>query len=158
LSRALAGLALGVLAHAQAWADGKAGDAGTLYLQAGVYVHYENSPDHQGPPLLVGLELERPSRVLFGLSLFNNSFGQFSQYLYTGRRFSLSSWSPHLHAKVTAGVIHGYRGEFQDKLAFNSSGFAPAVIPSIGWKKNGLGVDLVVLADAALMVAVGVDL
>jgi len=106
---------------------------------------------------VVNLEVNRESNWLYGLSLFNNSFGQFSQYLYLGKKWELPKIQKYLHVKLTGGVVHGYKDEFEDKLAFNSNGFAPGIVPSIGFKKDRLALDLIILGDAALMLAVGYD-
>lgn len=129
----------------------------SLYVQLGAYTHYEDSEDHQGPPLFSSLELVQPSGWLYGLSLFNNSFGQFSQYLYLGKTFSLSKLYEPLHFKLSAGVIHGYKGEFEDKIPLNGLGIAPAIIPAIGVKRGRFGADLVLLASEALLITVGYD-
>ena len=126
-----------------------------LYVQLGAYTHYGDSEDHEGPPLFSSLELVRPSGWFYGFALFNNSFGQFSQYLYLGKTFSLSKIYEPLHFKLSGGVIHGYKGEFEDKIPLNELGIAPAIIPSIGLTHDRLGVDLVFLATEGLMITVG---
>jgi hypothetical protein len=100
----------------------------------------------------------RPSGWFYGFALFNNSFGQFSQYLYLGKTFSLSKIYEPLRFKLSGGVIHGYKGEFEDKIPLNELGIAPAIIPSIGLNHDRLGVDLVFLATEGLMITVGYDI
>lgn len=129
-----------------------------LYAQLGAYTHYGDSEDHEGPPLFGSLELVQPSGWFYGSALFNNSFGQFSQYLYVGKTFSLSKLYEPLHFKLSAGVIHGYKGEFEDKIPLNGLGIAPAIIPAIGVKHGRIGVDLVLLASEALLITVGYDI
>jgi len=107
-------------------------DNSKLHGQFGAYAHYGSSDDYEGPPILVNLEVNRESNWIYGLSLFNNSFGQFSQYLYLGKKWQLPKIQKYLHVKLTGGVVHGYKDEFEDKLAFNSNGFAPGIVPSIG--------------------------
>lgn len=73
------------------------------------------------------------SRSMGSLVFFRNSFGQPCQYLNVGQEWDL--WkigNAQMFANVTAGVIHGYKEPYQDKLPFNSTGFAPGIIPSIG--------------------------
>ncbi|HEB96503.1 MAG TPA: hypothetical protein ENI96_08750 [Sedimenticola thiotaurini] len=130
----------------------------TLHGQLGAYTHYSSSDDHKGPPVLVNLELNSPQDWLFGLSLFNNSFGQFSQYLYAGKKWRLPKIQKYLQVKLTAGVVHGYDDEFEDKIPFNKDGWGVGVIPSVGFKKDRWAVDLVALGTAGLLLAVGYDI
>ena len=129
----------------------------TLYVQGGAYIHFDDDDDYAGNRLFVSAELIRSDQWLYGLGLFNNSFDQFSQYLYGGYQFEFDDSFKNFHAKVTAGIIHGYKDEFQDKLSYNSSGYAPAIIPSLGWKKDKLGVDVILLGSAGLLFTVGYD-
>ena len=108
----------------------------TLHGQFGAYVHYSSSDDHEGPPILGNLEINSPDDWLFGLSLFNNSFGQFSQYLYAGKKWRLPGVQKNLHVELTGGVVHGYDDEFEDKIPFNSNGWGVGITPSIGFKKD----------------------
>ena len=130
-----------------------------VHAQFGAYTHFGgSSDDYEGPPILGNLELNSPQDWLFGLSLFNNSFGQFSQYLYAGKKWRLPSIQKYLHVKLTGGVVHGYVDEFEDKIPLNHNGWAPGIIPSIGFKKDRLAVDLVIFGTAGVMLAVGYDI
>ena len=130
----------------------------TLYVQGGSYIHFDDDDDdYTGNRLFVSAELIRSDQWLYGLALFNNSFDQFSQYLYGGYQFEFEDTFKNFHAKVTVGIIHGYKDEFQDKIPYNSSGYAPAIIPSVGWKKDKLGVDVILLGTAGLLFTVGYD-
>jgi hypothetical protein len=60
--------------------------------------------------------------------------------------------------KLTGGLIHGYTGEYEDKLSYNHNGWAPVLIPSLGWKRDKLGVDLAVLGNAGVMLLVGYEI
>ena len=60
-------------------------DFDRLYLQAGTYVHFDPDEEHDGNRLFASLEAIRSDDWLLGLALFNNSFDQFSQYLYGGK-------------------------------------------------------------------------
>lgn len=130
----------------------------SLYLQAGYGTHWSDDDDYTGNPYLVGLEAAHDDRHLFGVSLFENSFGQFSQYYYYGYKWRLSAISESVHFKLTGGLIHGYKDEYEDKLEFNHNGWAPVIIPSLGWKRDRLGFDLAVLGTAGLMFTVGYDI
>lgn len=129
-----------------------------IYLQGGFGTHWSSSEDHEGVPLLVGLEWVRRDQHLLGVSLFNNSFGQFSQYYYYGYQWRLPGLHESAHIKLTGGVIYGYVDEFEDRLDPNFNGWTPAIVPSVGWKQNRLGVDVAILGTAGLMFLVGYDL
>lgn len=130
----------------------------SVYVQAGVSTHWDDDEDYTGTPYLGGLEAVHDDRHLFGISLFNNSYSQFCQYYYYGYQFPLTYISESLHLKVTGGLIHGYVDESEDALALNADGWAPVIIPSLGWKRERLGFDIAVLGDAGVMFLVGYDL
>jgi len=129
-----------------------------LFLYGGTYVHFESSDDHAGSNILVGLEAVRSDNWLYGLALFDNSFNQFSQYLYAGKNWDFHGKWEGVHAKLTAGIIHGYKDEFEDKIPFNNNGIAPGIVPSIGYKKGRFGADMMLLGTSALLFTVGMDL
>ena len=137
--------------------DGAANWFDSVYLQAGYGIHWTDSDDHDGLPLLGGIEATFNDRHRVGISLFNNSFGQFSQYYYYGYEWRLAFISESTYVKLTGGAIYGYVDEFEDKLAYNSDGWAPAIIPSIGWKQGRFGVNVAILGDAGLMILIGYD-
>ncbi|MCP3668488.1 MAG: hypothetical protein GY696_39400 [Gammaproteobacteria bacterium] len=131
------------------------------YLQLGSYIHFNDSEDHTEKPFLASIERHKPNRWFYGLALFNNSFDQFSQYIYVGKTFktdneTLKNW----HLKLSGGLVHGYKDEYQDKIPFNDYGVAPAIIPTLGYKKeeSRWGADLIVLGGAGLLFSVGYDL
>lgn len=129
-----------------------------LYLQGGSYAHFTSSDDYKGTNVLVSLEAIKKNDWSYGLALFNNSFDQFSQYLYLGKTWNYSGSFDGFHSKLTAGFIHGYRGEYQDKIPFNNVGIAPAIIPSVGYKVGRYGTDISLLGVAGLLMTVGLDL
>jgi len=129
-----------------------------VHAHFGVYTHYGYSEDHEGPPILGNIELNSPQDWLFGFSLFNNSFGQTSQYIYAGKKWRLPKIQKYLHVKLTGGVVHGYVDEFEDKIPFNYDGWGVGIIPSIGFKKDRWAIDLVALGTAGLLFAVGYDI
>ncbi|MDH3317475.1 MAG: sn-glycerol-3-phosphate transporter [Gammaproteobacteria bacterium] len=130
-------------------------DEDRINLQIGGYVHYSPSDEHKGPPVYFGAEVQKPSRWIYGLGLFNNSFGQFSQYLYLGKQFNLTKVHEKLHIKLTGGIVYGYRGEHQDDIPVNFGNFAPLIIPSVGVHNDRWSADLVFLGTAALMLNIG---
>ena len=129
----------------------------SVYLQAGYGIHWGDGDDYKGAPVLGGLEAAHKDTHRIGISLFNNSFGQFSQYYYYGYKWRLPFIAEAAHVKLSGGLIYGYVGEYEDKLAYNYNGWAPVIIPSVGWKRDRLGFDLAILGDAGVMFTVGYD-
>ncbi|KAA0009834.1 hypothetical protein F0A17_20245 [Billgrantia pellis] len=128
-------------------------------LQTSLYTrHFDPEPDHNNRQELIGLELHNPQHWLMGGARFLNSFHQEAIYLYAGREFPL--WEPHGHvtvrAKLTAGLLHGYRGEYQDNIPFNRHGTAPAALPSLGLQWGRFETDLIVFGTAGAMVMGGI--
>ena len=128
-------------------------------LATSIYTnHFSYSPEHNDHQHLIEAEWNVTGQWLAGVSLFDNSFDQSSQYVYGGYKCRpLEDLQP-LYFKLTAGVVHGYRGQYQDKIPFNSSGFAPAIIPSVGYCVNRFCSELVVFGAAGVMVNVGVTI
>lgn len=123
-------------------------------LQASVWTtHYRKNPEHNNNQDLIGLERHRDDSYLFGAATFRHSFGKRSAYVYAGKRFDLAG-SP-FFSKVTMGLIHGYRGEYRDKIPFNRYEIAPAIIPSLGINYKALTAEAVLLGNSAAMVTVG---
>jgi len=93
-----------------------------------------------------------------GLALFQNSFGQFSQYIFGGLVWRPIESEQPFYVKVSAGPLHGYTGQYQNKVPFNSSsGWAPAIIPSVGYcvMKRYCG-EFVLLGTNAALFTIGV--
>ena len=129
-----------------------------LYVHFGTYVHYSSSKDHAGNNLFGALEAQKSNDWFYGLALFDNSFGQFSQYLYGGKSWYFPDDWRNFHFKLSAGVIHGYKEPWDNKIPVNTpSGWGLGVIPSLGYKKNGFGGDLIFLGNSALLFTVGMD-
>lgn len=129
----------------------------SVYVQVGYGVHWSDDDGYKGAPILGGVEADHDDRHLIGVSLFNNSFDQFSQYFYYGYKWRLPAISESVHFKLTGGLIHGYRGEYEDKIDFNSYGWAPVIIPSLGWKRDRLGFDVALLGNNGVMLLVGYE-
>jgi len=127
-----------------------------LYLHAGKYTHILDNPDYAGRNLLVGLEAVKSKDRVYGLALFDNSFGQFSQYFYIGKKWHHSGRFKNFHTKLTAGVLHGYKEPFHKELPLTTkSGWGPGIVPSFGYRKGKLGVDFMLLGYQGLMLSVG---
>ncbi len=91
-----------------------------------------------------------------GLALFRNSFGQPSAYIYVGQQWNNLMGNPQLFAKVSAGLIYGYKGKYQHKIPFNDYGIAPAIIPSVGYSfTRDDSLQVMVLGTAGLLFSYG---
>ena len=124
------------------------------YLQTSAYTyHYSDDPDLNNYQWLLNLEWQSPKWLLGG-AFFYNSFGQPSQYLYGGML-----WRPlnsGFYLKLTSGLLHGYKGEYQDNIPLNDLGVAPALIPAIGYSGKRFATELIPFAAAGIMWTVGV--
>jgi len=131
-------------------------DIETGYVYSSLYTqHYDSDPDHVNDQNMLGLEFETRKRRVYGLSIFDNSFGQDSEYLYTGYKFRAFA-SDRWYYKITGGLIHGYRGEYKDKIPLNDMGVAPVIIPSIGVQHKNFAAEFSQLGLAAGMITAGV--
>lgn len=135
-------------------------DGDVLFIQyAPKTLHFSPSPDHAKWTHLVNVEIQSKydrvwgaDRTLFGVALFENSFGQFSQYLYWGQSWDLH---PNVYAKLSAGLLHGYRGKYRDKIPFNRAEVAPAIVPAIGLRWGNVSLEGILLGGAAFQFALG---
>lgn len=135
----------------------QAGEADNLYLQTSIYTtHFNPDPAHNNNQKLIGLEYRDELGKIAGGATFLNSFSQRSHYAYAGKRFD-SQQTP-FYLKVTGGLIHGYHGEYKDKIPLNRYGVAPAIIPSAGLQIGKFGGEVVFLGNSALMINLGVYL
>ena len=129
-----------------------------LYLQGGTYFHFNDDDDYEGTSALVSLEAVKANDWLYGLSLFDNSFGEFSQYLYGGKSWNYHGKWEGFHTKLTAGLIHGYTDTFKDGNPLGGLDIVPAIVPGVGYKKGKFGGDIILLGTSALLFTVGMDL
>ena len=93
---------------------------------------------------------------LLGIAHFQNSFDQSTIYAYAG--FTKAVWERQeltARVKITAGFIHGYRGEYQHKIPFNHFGTAPAAIPSVTMQYHQFNTEVILFGASGLMVNVG---
>jgi hypothetical protein len=111
--------------------------------------HFTDRSKHNNHQHMLDIQIYEQEHFV-GLSLFKNSFHQPTQYLYIGKRYHPFDGYPSVNAKLTAGIIHGYKGEYKDRIKFNMDGFAPAIIPSIGIEQGPLTVDLVFFGGAII--------
>jgi hypothetical protein len=119
--------------------------------------HWEYNPEHRHV-YLGSLERFGTSDRFCGVALFRNSFGQPSTYVYAGKEWPHLMDSQNWFAKVSAGLIYGYKGPYRDKIPFDEYGIAPAIIPSLGYRiSHQDSLQLILLGNSALMFAYGHD-
>jgi len=134
------------------------------YLQTSVAsVHFHPDSEHDNSQALANAEWRLDKRwlagqVLVGAATFDNSYGQATWYAYGGLLWRPVENVQPLYLKLTAGVIHGYRGEYQDKIPFNNSGYAPAILPAVGYCYSRFCSELVVFGAAGMMLTVGMTM
>lgn len=117
--------------------------------------HWSSSPEHRHV-VLFAVDEQLPGGRLCGVSLFTNSFGQPTTYVYAGQQFNQLLGQPNLFLKVTAGVLYGYVGKYQNKVPYNYHGFSPGIIPSLGYKfTEHDSVQVKLLGTAGLMFSWG---
>ena len=103
-------------------------------LQTSIYTkHFDPDPEHVNNQKRLGLEAHFTNRWLAGLAVFDNSFGQPSQFLYMGKSWQLFG-SDYWHFKLMGGLLHGYKEPYEDKIPLNGLGVAPAIVPSLGFR------------------------
>lgn len=105
-------------------------------VQASLYTkHLDPDPDHVNDQNLLALEADFANQWVGGMALFDNSFGQETEFLYMARRWPLFR-SQHWYAKLMGGLMHGYEEPYENKIPFNGLGVAPAIIPALGFNYN----------------------
>lgn len=129
-----------------------------VLVQTSVYTtHFSPDSEHNNHQDLISLELHNSRRWLAGTAWFKNSYSQPTWYWYVGRDFPL--WRPSdtftVRAKLTAGLLRGYKGKYRDKIPFNKAGIAPAILPSIGVQYGRLEADLIMYGTAGMMITAG---
>lgn len=147
-----------------AWSAPEPWRTDRFYLQTSVAtVHFHPDPDHVNKQNLVNVEWRFDEfwgggQWLAGAAIFKNSFGQPSQYVYGGWLARPFVDAQPLYFKITAGALHGYKEPYQDKIPFNSSGVAPAILPSMGYCYRRFCSELVIFGTAGAMLTAGVTL
>ena len=130
-------------------------DIDQWYVFTSLYTkHFDPNPDHVNHQKMLGLELQMQNRWVFGLASFDNSFGQRSEYLYAGYKWSLFS-SQYWYLKLTGGLLHGYKEPYEDKIPFNGLGVAPAALPTLGFQYKSLVAEVNLAGLAAVTVTAG---
>jgi hypothetical protein len=165
LTRCSAALVLAASAWTCCWAADAAPvsltgtDGDRVLLQTSLFsYHFHYDTRHNNHQDLVDLEYWRTDGWLAGAAWFRNSFFQPTQYLYAGRLWRPLDTFPDAYVKLTGGLIHGYSGQYRDKIPFNGSGVAPALIPSLGWSYRRFNTELILFGTNGIMLNVGLFL
>ena len=120
--------------------------------------HYTYNPAHTRVYVL-GLERQRADGLMFGGSLFRNSFGQPSAYGYVGQRFDRMLGVDQLFGQLTGGILYGYKAPYENKVPLNYKGWSPGAVLSVGWQLTPTwSGQLNFLGNSALMFQFSADL
>lgn len=148
-------------AEASPWSASEPWRTDRLYFQTSVATaHFSPDPSHVNKQDLLNLEWRFDRRWaggqwLAGAASFKNSFGQPSQYAYGGWLTRPFDSAQPFYLKITAGALHGYKAPYQNKIPFNSSGVAPAILPSAGYCYNRFCSEVVLFGAAGAMLTFG---
>ncbi len=130
-----------------------------FYFQTSLYtVHYDPQDDHNNKQNLINVELQKASQWLGGLAVFKNSFGQSTQFGYIGYNWTVPNTQKLMYFKFVGGLMHGYEGEYKDKIPLNEAGIAPAVVPSFGVRYKHIHSEVALFGGAGAMWTVGFDI
>jgi hypothetical protein len=125
------------------------------YLYSSFYTrHYDPDPDHVNDQNMLGFEGQTRDKRVMGMAVFDNSFGQESQYLYVGKKwraFRSDQW----YYKLTGGLLNGYDEPYDDKIPLNDLGVAPAIVPTLGYRGKTFAIEFSQLGLAAGMITAG---
>lgn len=131
-----------------------------IYVYTSLYTQH-TSPDeeHVNDTDMLGVELRMNDKWLYGFTKFINSFGQESEYLYTGYKWSILQSTRyrenHQYFKLTGGLLHGYKDEYEDEIPFNGLGVAPAVVPTYGFQMKSFISEISLGGAAVVLVTFG---
>jgi hypothetical protein len=137
----------------------RGGDELVLRLQMSPYAyHFSGSSEHRHV-WMVGLEAQHAG-IIHGATYFKNSFGQDSAYIYPwGEVYDNAFGVERLFVKWSVGVLYGYKHPYENKIPFNHHGYAPAIVPAIGYTLgSGFSTQLNLLGAAGLMFQISKDL
>jgi hypothetical protein len=165
----LACLILCLLQPAAALAEEAAGEKGETWyawpenwqvqgwnVRTSLYTKHFNPKDyHVNNQKLIGVEAAFDRNWVIGGAMFDNSFGQDSEFVYIGKSWYL--WgSSYWYGKVMVGLLHGYEEPYEDKIPFNGLGIAPALIPALGFRYKWFMIEANLGGASTLTVTAGV--
>lgn len=119
--------------------------------------HFTRNKDYVDWNHIVAVEYVTPRHTLwgadrshFGLSLFDNSYGQFSQSIYYGLEWDWRpAWGGRLFYSVSPGLVHGYKAPYENRVPLNQAlGVGVTIVPAIGWEREQLGFALSLVGSA----------
>ena len=151
-------------ADASPWSAPEPWRTDRFYFQTSIWTkHFHPSPDHVNTQDLLNLDWRfdrfwAGGQWLAGAAIFKNSFGQPSQYVYGGWLARPFQDAQPLYFKITAGVLHGYKEPYENKIPFNGSGYAPAILPAVGYCYNRICSEFIVFGTAGVMLTLGITL
>jgi len=121
--------------------------------------HYDYDLEHKSV-LMLGVEREHLDGWVDGISVFRNSFGQPSIYVYPfGGVYQDIGGITGLSFKWSAGLIYGYVGSYQSKVPLNYKGVSPGLVPALAYEFiPGWSAQVDVLGTAGLMFQLNVAL
>jgi hypothetical protein len=151
-------LAIGApFAHAEQSSTDSLQQPYRLTLQTSVATrHFHPDPAQNNHQDLLNLEWNYDSNLLVGAAAFRNTFRQSTQLVYWGAKFHPIQTAPGIYLKVVGGLLHGYRGEYRDKIPFNKYGTAPVILPAAGYCYKQVCSELIVFGTAGAMLTAGV--
>ena len=131
-----------------------------LRLQLSPYTHHYSYDAEHKDVIMVGVEREYPDATLDGITLFRNSFGQESLYLYPwGHVYHSIGGIKPLSFKWTAGLIYGYLTPFENKVPLNYKGYSPGLVFGLAYEfMPGWSGQINILGTAALMFQINAPL
>ena len=116
--------------------------------------HFDPDPDHNNDQNLFAVEAVFHNDWLAGVAVFDNSFGQDSQFIYVGKTWPILR-SELWYVKLIGGLLHGYKEPYEDKIPLNGLGVAPAILPAVGIRYKRVFCELEVAGTAAVTVTAG---
>jgi len=140
------------------WAQDNADDGWALRdwsVHFSIYTkHFDPEPDHNNDQNLIAVEAQFQNDWIAGAAVFDNSFGQDSQFLFVGKTWPIAR-SPHWYFKLRAGLLHGYKEPYEDKIPMNGLGIAPAIVPAIGFRYRWAFLEANIAGAAAVTLHAG---
>ena len=131
-----------------------------LRLQFSPFTYHFTYDSAHADVVMIGLERERPNGKLDGVTLFTNSFGQPTVYVYPwGGVYKELFEVKNLSFKWTAGLMYGYKDPYEKKVPLNYRGLSPVIIPALVYEfKPGWSGQLNFLGNAAMMFQLNMNL
>lgn len=148
-------IACGPAAAENGWdGDREVDQRGVLVLASPYTYHYSpaSSGEERRRPWLFGVAAVETDGRMAGGAAFSNSFGQPCAYGFVGHRYVEPFGWQRTYWSWTAGLVYGYVPPYEDKLPINVNGWAPVVLPTVGYQlTRNFSAELVLLGTSALM-------